>query len=153
MQRGEAERRIVRRQQRCDVHVEVEQIANGVGVFAAIQSAQCGAAGIQRCGTVELGFEPGAERAVGCGFRTRLVLWRHGPRRELAQHALPHVRVLGHTGGIGLFERELTRELGTVVAVHAIALQHRARVFGRGDGAAGPATRGDERRRDDHRER
>ena len=52
----EASRRIVRREKRVYVHLEIEQVANSVGVFGAIQAMQHDGTGIRMLGCFAVDF-------------------------------------------------------------------------------------------------
>ena len=89
---------IVAGQQRGDVDVERQQIADGVLIFGAIEAAEgVGAAGVgvRSGGPVEGGFELGDERVVSGLVRTRQSGRRHGTDAQPAHHLLPDLRVCG----------------------------------------------------------
>jgi len=80
----ETERRTVGREERNNVNVEGEQVADRVGVFGAIQAAQRGPARIARAALVEFPFEPGDKRLGRGRFRptTRSSSASAGSRRR-----------------------------------------------------------------------
>ena len=89
--------------------LEVEQIANRVRVFGAIEPADQRPARIRvaRRGAIELGLEPRGKRVVGGLVRPRRARRRHRARAELADDALPHIAVVGDTGEIHPVQRQV----------------------------------------------
>ena len=122
-------RGVVWRQQRADIDVEREQIANGVRVFGAVQTMQRGRAGIEspRRRSIERGFERRGERLARRGRRLRRVLGRHHPGAQLADDLLPDLGVAIDGGGAQRVERQAAGLRARVVTGHAVLLQERVR--------------------------
>ena len=120
----EAEGRRVRRQQRRNVDVEPEQIADGVGVLGPVQPVQRRPAGIGSHGRrgIELSLQRGGERVEHGAVGPACALWRHHAQPQLADHALPDVGVLRDRGEIGALEAEAARTRAVVVTTDAIVL-------------------------------
>ena len=100
--------RVVRRQQRADVDVERQQIANGVRVLGAVQAMQRRRAGIEapRGRAIERGFERRRERLARRGRRLRRALGRHHAGAQLAHDLLPDLGVAVDGVGIQRVERQ-----------------------------------------------
>ena len=88
---------VIQRQQLRYIHRDTEQIANDVGVFAAVQAMQCHTAGWRMSGTVDFGFEPRDQLRHGLFIRPLgSTHRRHQPPAQLADHGLPDLRILGN---------------------------------------------------------
>jgi len=63
----EAVGRVIRRQQRCGIHVESQQVADGVAVFGAVEAVERRTARVRMDlgSRIELRFEPGRQVLVG----------------------------------------------------------------------------------------
>ena len=122
---------VVGRQQRRHVDVEIEDVANDVGVFRPIQAMQAGRRGVRGGRPVKLALEPGDEAGVGGLVGTPCACGRHHAGPQLADDALPDLRVLAHVLDIKIVERDLARGLlpgrfgPLVVAADTIAIQER----------------------------
>ncbi len=92
----EAVAHVVGRQERRNVHREIQQIADGVGVFGAIQAVQRGPAGVRTdCRrAIDTRFERGGER-----FHRRRARPRHSGRRHQAGAELAN-HFFGEFGGL-----------------------------------------------------
>ena len=104
------------------VDVEVEQVANRVGILRAIQPMQDRRAGIRMRGG--LGVEGGFERRLH-GVVRRFVwpadpLRRHGSRLQFTNDFLPELRVRPRLGSIEAFEREPARLQTLAVTTNAV---------------------------------
>jgi hypothetical protein len=121
-------RGVVWRQERRDVHVEIEQVVHSVRVFAAVQPMENGSAGIGMGGRlgVEVAFERRLQPPVRCLVRAPRALRRHGAGLELPDHLLPELRLRPGPGDIQPFERQLPRLQALVMAADAVLIQHRA---------------------------
>ena len=118
----ETERRLVGGQQRRDVHVETEQVADGVGVLGPVQAMERGPAGI---GT---GAGRGVERPLerrGQGVEDGAIgaaraLRRHDPQPQLAHHGFPELGVLRHRREVGAFQAQPAGPRAIVMTADAI---------------------------------
>ena len=131
----EPERRVVGRQEGGDIGIEGQQIADGVGVFGAVQTMNAGASrvGPERGGLIEGRLEAGREtileRPVGPGQAGR----GHRPASELANDLFPH-RGSGpdRLGGDAL-EGEIGRLQPVVMTAETVAFDECLVVGGQGD--------------------
>ncbi len=100
----EAVRGVVRREQRGDVYVEREQIANRVRVLGAIEAVQQRTAGmrVRLRGAIEFAFEPRRQRVIRILIGPARALRRHRAGVEFPQHVLPEP-------GVGRDAREIGR--------------------------------------------
>ena len=125
----EAVRGVVARQVLRRIDVEVEQIANRVGVFRPVQAVQARRRRVRRCGPVELVLEPGRHRLVDRRLGPARASRRHHARAELANHQLELFGVRVNVGQIEGIEGNLPRRIHTrgfrafAVATHAVAIQ------------------------------
>ena len=97
----EAVARVVGRKKRRDVDVEIEQVADRVLVFRAVQPVErLGPARIriQPGAAIELAFEPRQERVVAASIGTRHAGRRHETGAHLPHDAFPRLRVGAHVG-------------------------------------------------------
>ncbi len=87
----EAAAGIVGRQQRGGVDIHCEQVADGVGVLAAIHAMQRRTAGvgIRRGGAIQRAFHGAGKRVQGLAVRAARARRRHHARPHLAHHFLP----------------------------------------------------------------
>ncbi len=91
--------RIVRREQRRDVDIEREQIADGVGVFGTIESmekSRPARMGVRGGSTIELRLQPRDQTVVRRLVRSTRTLRRHRSGSKLTEDLLPHLGTLGH---------------------------------------------------------
>ncbi len=115
-------RGVVWRQERRDVHVEIEQVVHRVRVLAAVQPMQNGSAGIgmgSRVG-VEVAFERRLQPPVRRLVRAPRTLWRHGAGLKLPHHLLPELRLGPGPGDVQPFERQLARLQTLVMTADAV---------------------------------
>jgi hypothetical protein len=100
--------RVVRRQQRGDVDVEREEIANRVRVFRAVQTMEDWTAGtrVQSGSAIELGFNRRRQRTIRRLVGLRRAGRRHRARPQLAHDALPDRGVLGDGGHVDIVEED-----------------------------------------------
>ena len=133
----EAVAAIVGRQQRRDVDLEREQVANDVVILAAVEPVEgVGPARVRmrRRSAIELGLQPGRERLVGGGVRPGSGHGRHGTGPHLAHHLLPDFGMRPDVRHVHHVEREVGGPEPLVVAGDAVAVEQRAlwcREFGR----------------------
>ena len=66
--------------------------------------------------------------------RLRLLARRHRMDLELAQHFFPNCGIAVHVVGTAALERQIRRELGVVVAIDAVAIEHRPLLLQHGFG-------------------
>ncbi len=121
--------RFVGRQERGNVHVEREQVADGVAVLGTREPAdRRGAARIRPHGrrAIERRLEGGNDGIVGGFVRTRLVDRRHLPRAQLPDDLLPLDGMHGDVTARDRFERQACLLRRVVVAVEAVLLDERA---------------------------
>ena len=157
----EAVRRVVRRQERCGVHVERDEIANRVGVLGAVQAMNEGSAGAgpRRRGIVQDPLERGRERVAFGLPGPRHACRRHHARPDLANDLLPHLGVRRDVGKVHLVERQACGLQARVVAADAVSGQKSlgvcsrpGRGYGRGRGLRDRTDLGRDEH-DDRRER
>ena len=117
----------VLRQELRAVDLEREQIADGVGVFLAIQAMRHDRliAMVRRGRFIERVLEPRHERGELGFVGPRLFRRRHGMTAQLAHGHLELLGVLRHAVGPDLLEVEAARKLGGVVALRAVAIDER----------------------------
>ncbi len=120
---------VVGRQQGMCIHVEPEQVANGVGVLDPVEPVDGWAARIGRGHrrAVELGLEPRHERARRGGIGSGPARGRHRVRAQLADDFFPHVRAGTDLLDVGLVEHEASCLEFFVVAGDAILIEQRTR--------------------------
>jgi hypothetical protein len=99
---------VVGRQQLCDVDLQIEQIANRVAIFGAIQSMDWFMA---RIGTanrllVERRLETRDKAVEGGRVRTRHALRRHHAATDFANDLFPELRLSGCISGVQTLEDE-----------------------------------------------
>ena len=137
----EAEAGIIGREQRRRVDLQVEQVADRVGVLRAVQSMDGVAPARIRIASrrrVDPAREPRRKGLVGRFVGARPRGRRHGPGPEFPDDLLPGFRLVGIVAGAGqveLLQREAGRERPVVVAADAVTVQQLA-VFRR-PGAVG----------------
>ncbi len=129
----EAVARLVDRQQLGDIHVQRQDVADGVAVLGAVQAADRIDAPwrrIERGGAVQRRFErcnqPVERRVVGARRTSR----RHGARSKLADDMFPEPGVAGRVHRIRSIERDAAGLRPLIVAADAILRDELA--FGRG---------------------
>ena len=108
----EAGARIVGRQQRRDVDLERQQIANRVGVLGAVQPVRQRPARIRRRRARRDRASSRATRPAPCALAASGRGMPAGgimPRAHLADHLLPDVGVRGDVGDAGAIERQARR--------------------------------------------
>jgi hypothetical protein len=104
-------RRIVRRQVARGVDVQIEDVADDVRVFRAVQAVQPGRRRVRRRVPIELGFQPGDESVVRGFVGAPRSGRRHHSGAHLPDDALPDVGVIGDAGDVEIVERQLARRL------------------------------------------
>ena len=120
---------IVARQQRADLHIEREQVADGVPVLGPVEAVECLCAARirpRRVSAVELGLEPRRERLVGLRIRARAADGGHPPGAQLRSDLFPHLRALGDLLDVRRVQREPRGAESFVVAGDAVAVEDRA---------------------------
>ena len=113
---------VVRRQQRVDVDVDREQIADGGAVLGPVEAVERLAAARVGAGQgrrVDLRLEPRGDSAVRGVVRPRAARRRHRPRPELDDHPLPRLGVGADMRQVAGVEGQPGREQALVVAAHA----------------------------------
>ena len=122
---------IVGRHQRGRVHVEREEVADGVLILGAIQPMQGnGATGVRlrRRGLVDLGLEPGGQAVGRRRIGARAPQGRHGPGADLSDDLLPDLGLRRHVVEVDAVERDrdrAARHQARVVAGHAVPFDQR----------------------------
>ena len=126
--------RLVGPEHRRRVDLEREQIADGVHIFAAVQSMDRDAARVRmaRGGLVERFLERRDHRLVGRPVGTRRTGRRHLAGAQLADDFLPGFGRLVHTVGINPFERQPGGLQPFVVAHHTVLIDVGSRFRGCG---------------------
>ena len=152
----EAVARVVGRQQRGDVDVYGQEIPDRVAVLGAVEPVEClFAAGVRigRGGAVELRFQPARERLARGFVRPRPAGRRHLAAAHLAHDLFQQRRMCAGHGQIERVEGQPRVAVlhPLVVAAHAVAVEHGARLRGvrrsrLGPGAGGQADRGERAR-------
>ena len=132
----EAVARVVRRQQVVDVHVEGQQVADGVAVLGAAEPME--RLGPPRIGTgggrgVEFAFQPGAKRVVGGVVRTRPGTGRHGAGPQFPDHLFPLRGMRRDVRRVDRLKREAAGLQPVVVTGDAVTVEQRLLIeFDRG---------------------
>ena len=128
----EAVARLVSRQQRPPVHLQRQQVADGVGVLRPVQPLDRRPAGVRTRvpGVVEGALEVVGQRVVRGGVGPRAPGGRHGAGAQLLRHLLPHVGAAADVADIDGVERQAAGQQTLVVAADAVALQKRLVGFG-----------------------
>ena len=123
----EAEARHVARQQLGAVHLEAEQVVDGVHVFGAIQAARGDAARIGLRGgvAVERALESGDERVHRRLVGPRPAFGRHRAAAQLPHHLLHHRRVARDVGQIDARQGQFAALQPIVVAADAVLIDER----------------------------
>jgi hypothetical protein len=118
--------RVVRGKQRRRIDLEVEQVADGVGVLGAIEPMDERAAGIRPCtgGGIQTAFEPGDKRLFRLSRRRRHAGRRHHAGPELPDDLLPDLGVLLRTAGVEPLQHELAGTCAAVVAGDTVRGHH-----------------------------
>src|SRR5262249_56721496 len=116
------------RKERRDVDVEIEEIANDVGVLGPVQTMEDNRAWIdaRRRLAIELGFEKVAQRLVVGERRTADIRRRHHARAELAHDPFPDVWMIACRREIEMFERKVRGLQPVVMAGDAVLVERRA---------------------------
>ena len=122
----ESRARVVRRQERRDVDLQVQQVADRVPVLGRVQAPQrVGAAGIGtgRGGPVELGLQERGQAGVGLAVGARAACRRHHSRPQLAHHLLPDLGVVADARHVDRVEGQPRGAQVVVVAGDAVAVE------------------------------
>ncbi len=117
----------VTRQQRREIGLDAEQIADRIGVLGAIQAMHLRRRRVRRLAgcRVERADERRQEFLALLLRRLGNVARRHEADVELVDHLFPDGRIGMHIRRIAALEGQLGREIDIVVAIDAIALDHR----------------------------
>src|SRR5262249_8947960 len=117
------------RQQRLDVDVDAEQIADGVVVFHSIETMDRGnATGIRLrvpC-AIDVALEPGRDGVVRRAIRTWAAGRRHRAGAQLRDHLLPRLCVWSWRREIQALEIEPAGAKLRAVAADAVTVDHRS---------------------------
>src|ERR1019366_2733631 len=116
---------IVHRQQGAGVHIQLEDVADGVAVFRAVQPVDCRMPGIRvrRGFGIQRGFQPLAETGGGRDVGPRQARRRHLTALELSEHFLQQLGVIADTGGIQPLQSHTGCLELVIVADDAVALE------------------------------
>jgi hypothetical protein len=123
---------IVRRQVLRRVDVQIQQVADHVLVFGAVQPVQARRGRIGPADAIQVGLERGDHRLEGGRIRALHRRRRHHARAQLAHHELPRLGVLRDVGGVQRLDGQLARRVhagrlrALAVAGHAVRLEERA---------------------------
>jgi hypothetical protein len=122
----EPESGIVGRKQRRRVDVQVEEIANGVGVLGPVEPPQDGPSGtgLARGRTIQVRLEGRDQSVVDCVGGPRHAQRRHGASPQFAHDSLPDVGAASDVPHVEPVQRQPTRLHAGVVAGNAVALEH-----------------------------
>ena len=159
--------RRVGRNERVDVDLQVEQVADDVAVLRLVQAVEgLRTAGIRTClgNAVQLVLEPAAEAVVGLLVGAGAGLRRHRSDAQLADHFLPQLGVLSHIVDVRGIEGQTDEaqllghhaaaaagDHAFVVAGDAVPVEQRPlRGHGRGAGLLGLRERRPDRRGRQH---
>ena len=107
-----ASRRIVRRQQRRDVDLQIQQVADRVGVFGPVQTMQHDRAGIGGCAAALRSISASSQSrspSYSAKRRPRHARRRHHAGAQFADHLFPHFRVIADGREIHFLKREIGR--------------------------------------------
>src|SRR5262245_32570570 len=127
---------IVFGQERGDVHIEREDVADGVLILDARKTPEgLGAARVwtRRCGAIELTLEMRSERVVGHVVGPRHSRRRHHAATNLADDFFPRLGIGANARHIERIECEATGLRSAVVARDAVAIEYGA--ISRGSGS------------------
>ena len=107
----EASGRIVRRQKRPDIDLEIQQVADGIGVFGPVQAMEDDGSRIDasRRFAIDFRFQPVPEPLVFGQGRPRHIRRRHHARAKLAHDLFPQLRVIADSGEIQLLGAKSSR--------------------------------------------
>ena len=122
----ESAARVVGRQQGRGVDLQVEEVADDVGVLGPVQAVEDLGAGVQPGRPVELRFQPVPERRVIRLGRAAQAGRGHHAGPQLAHHLLPQLGVLADRGEIAPLERQVRGAVTVVVAGEAVPLNELA---------------------------
>ena len=120
--------RVVARQERPDVDVHGQEVANRVVVFGPVETVDgADAPGVRRSGpgAIQLGFQPARGSAVRIGVRARPARRRHRARAQLRDHALPDLGAGGRLCRVQRIERHPCGTQPLVVTSDAVFLDDR----------------------------
>ncbi len=111
-----------------DIHIDLKQIANGVGVFGAIEAVERGVAriGMERGFAIDGRFERRREGIHHGGLGTRHTRRRHETDAHLLDHLLGQVAVLGDVNEIEFRQRHAAGLGLVVMAIAAILIEESA---------------------------
>ncbi len=115
---------VVGRQHLGNLDLDRQQIANGVGVFGAVEAMQRGPSGIglELRGAIALGLDEPDQGPVGGLVRPRQTGGRHLAVAQLAQQLLPDLAVALQMVEIQSLQVQSGRRLGADMALDAIQL-------------------------------
>ena len=120
---------VVGGKQRCDIHVDREQVADGGVILGSIETMKRLAASRVRAGQrhrVDLALEPRGRRTIrgliGPGVPSR----RHRLCPQLDDHALPGLGLGAHVGQIPRVEGQPRHAGPVVVAPHTVLVEYLA---------------------------
>ena len=122
----ESPARVIRREQRRHIDVEIEEVAHRAAIFRAVQAMDRRAARVRivERNLVQGGLEPRHDR-LGLGVRrSRPVGRRHAAGAELPEHLLPHGRILADVTDIPALQAQPGGLQPVVVAGQAVAVEH-----------------------------
>jgi hypothetical protein len=113
---------VVGRQELGRIHLEGQQIADGVAVFGAVQTVDRRFAGVggRERGLVQAPLEIGSEAVVGLEVRPRPAGRRHLPAPQLARDGLEQFGVRRDVVQVDVFEREAGLAARRIVAFEAV---------------------------------
>ena len=131
----EPERRVVCRQEGGDIGIERQQIADGVGVFGAVQTMNAGASrvGPERGGLIEGRLEAGRETVLERPFGPGQPGRGHGAASQLANDLFPHRGSGPDRLGADALEGEICRLQPVVMTAETVAFDERLVVGGQGE--------------------
>ena len=122
---------IVRRQLLVHFEVKAGQVADGIAILDAIDSANSDTAGIRILGinTKGIGFDPLLQLLLLLARRTRLFGWRHETRASVLQNFEPEVVIEQGVVGLKFVKGDVALFLAITVAIIAILREQRLNLF------------------------
>ena len=127
-------RRIVRRQQRRDVDVEIQQVADRIRVFGAVQPMEDDGPGLMRAAALRSISASSQSRSPSYSASGGRCMSGGGitPARSLRTTFSQNFGVIAGGGQIEFFQRKIGRLQSVVVAGDAVLIEQRAFCRGRG---------------------
>ena len=144
----------IRRQQLGDVHLEIEEVADGIVVFGPVETMErVGASRVRLGGSpVELRLQPHPQAVVRRCVGARPGRRRHRAGPKLPYDLLPNLGFGADVGQIDRVEAEIRRAQPLVVAGDAVPIEERPVIGGRPTAGGLGSGRARQARDDDNHE-